>query len=141
MDAPLKWLDLGQQCDHCSGKILERSSRNEDDWLATYKECQRCGCQWSLSDDLIRVGTEDSCEKQWWSDNNSRTMWRPPDWPTGVWVVIIGLGLILLFPPTRILLLRLAFTATALLRSVFSLIFIIAIGWFIYQLGKSTRWW
>ncbi len=57
-----KWKDSGFDCDHCGGEILERTDRETGQADFICYQCRECGCQWTLSGDVLRVGSGTHCK-------------------------------------------------------------------------------
>lgn len=125
------WEDSGYDCDHCGGEILLRTDRETGQPDAVCYQCRECGCQWTLSGDVQRVGSLSNCRTAYkdrvdtppvnWQDLLSRRLW-----------VILALvaGVVLL-----------RFGGGAALRFLLPLLLIGVAAFLLVRYGRTQMWW
>lgn len=55
------WEDAGYDCDHCGGRILQRTDRETGLRDRSCFQCEQCSCQWTLERRPLRVGKTPAC--------------------------------------------------------------------------------
>ena len=55
------WIDSGFDCDHCGGRLFRRIDSETGRPDTQCYQCEQCGCQWTLDNQVLRVGTLHSC--------------------------------------------------------------------------------
>ncbi len=131
IDIETNWNDSGFDCDHCGGRVLERTDYETGQPARTCYQCELCGCQWTLSGDVLRVGNRQACISAAKTRNedlpaegsSSRRRWF-------YWGAFI-LGLLFL----------LRFGGFAFIYGLIPLLLIAGAGYLIMQFGKEQQWW
>lgn len=136
------WKDSGFDCDHCGGEILERTDRETGQADFVCYQCRECGCQWTLSGDVLRIGTGHYCK---FAQRERQNEYEPnllPEIPLDInkWLGLLSRSLwILLALIAGVLLLR--FGGAVVIRYLLPLAVLVVGGFFLVRYGKKQSWW
>ncbi|MFQ5398583.1 MAG: hypothetical protein ACE5E7_03200 [Anaerolineae bacterium] len=123
------WEDSGYDCDHCGGEILKRTDYETGQLPRSVYQCKRCGCQWSLDGDTVRVGSGEQCR--------AAQREKQPEIPVPPQLsrrTIVILGILLLIVTLR-------FGGFTLLRLLLPLAVAALIIFSVVRFGREQQWW
>jgi hypothetical protein len=129
------WSETAYDCVHCGGIIMKRIDQETGQADRVCHQCGQCGCQWSLTGELLRMGHSPECRafKQQAENNEwAEILGKLPQWPRNPWVYV-GLALIVFLLFARLGLIAL------LIRVSLPLLVIALIVWLIWQSIKQSR--
>jgi len=86
------WEDSGYDCDHCGGQIYKRTDIETGQPPVVCYQCCKCGCQWTLPGDVLRVGNLPTCVG---AQRRRQKEQDRPDWQA-VWSRRLVIGLLVL---------------------------------------------
>lgn len=125
------WEDSGYDCDHCGGEILLRTDKEAGRPDEVCYQCRECGCQWTLSGDVQRVGNSANCT----AAHKERAETPTVDWQSLVarrwWIlaaVVAGLFL-------------LRFGGGAVVRLLVPLLVAAVVAVVLVRYGRMQQWW
>lgn len=124
------WDDTGFDCDHCGGRILQRTDRESGRADVSCYQCEVCGCQWSLDNKPIRTGYKVACRvaQRAREDQNTSEEDNYSKWILVGFVVLAALFL-------------LRFGGGVAVRILLPLI-VVGIGaFFLIRYGRQQEWW
>lgn len=124
------WSDSGYDCDHCGGRILERTDQETGRPLQVCFQCEACGCQWTPEGEVLRVGSAPYCRQ---AQRRRRAIQRQQTAALPPWLLVLGSGLILL-------LIVLAGGMMAL-RFIIPIAITALVATAVYQFGRERMWW
>lgn len=123
------WRDSGYDCDHCGGEIHERTDYETGQPKSVCYQCRRCGCQWSLGGDVLRVGNGRYCQAA--QIKRSNPMSDGFTLPAWLVIVLAVLTLLILVRFGGLVALRYLIPVAIAALVVFSLV----------RLGREQEWW
>lgn len=127
------WEDSGYDCDHCGGEIVKRIDREAGQRDKVCLQCKKCGCQWTPTGAVQRVGSGRHCKRA----QREKAGTRPTDFLLSPRVLIV-LGILLLAAVAR-------FGGFAslfmLLRLLLPLGVLALIGYYVVRFGREQEWW
>ena len=91
------WEDAGYDCDHCGGRILQRTDRETGLRDRSCFQCEQCSCQWTLERRPLRVGKTPACR----AAQRGRAYAAETAQPPYVRWLLIALGVVVLFALLR----------------------------------------
>lgn len=99
IEAETSWNETAYDCEHCGGIILKRIDRETGQPTQICHQCGQCGCQWSLSGELLRVGHGQHCQTAMQQYQTQEILERVPELPGKIpkEALIYGAIAILLF--------------------------------------------
>ena len=121
------WDDSGYDCDHCGGRILQRTDYETGQPPRVCYQCEACGCQWTLSGDTLRVGGQRECRLAAKKSPQAARVRFPR------WVFIVALIVVFLF--------LLRFGGFLLIRLLLPLALVGFIAWSLMRFGREQEWW
>jgi hypothetical protein len=130
VETQTSWKDSGYDCDHCGGQILKRTDRETGQPTRVCFQCELCGCQWTLSGDVQRVGNLSDClraQRQRQAEPVKELS------PFFIASVVIG-GIILLLAIVSI-------GGLVALRFIIPAAIAVFVFVSVYRLGKERMWW
>lgn len=127
--------ETAYDCTHCGGIIMKRIDQETGQADRVCHQCDQCGCQWSLSGEILRIGHSPNCRVAMEQAKGDELLSKWPTllskaWPRTVWVYV-GIAVIAFLFLARFGLLGLA------VRLLLPLAAVALIGWFIWQTVKS----
>lgn len=126
------WKDSGYDCDHCGGRILKRTDHETGQPDQKCYQCESCGCQWTLSNHPLRVGTLPICRSAQGDREAEATSINKLE-PATRWLLIALAGMLVL-ALTR-------FGGGAALRVLIPLAIVGGLVFLFSRLGKRQDWW
>jgi hypothetical protein len=126
-----KWEDSGFDCTHCGGEILKHAHQTIPE-KEHYFQCRQCGCCWSVSGDMIRIGDSPHCQQR--SSQRPSLLQDKRFW----WAVTVA-GILLLFfrfGGTAVL-----GIAATVIRFLIPLGILVLISMVIYWVGRQQDFW
>jgi hypothetical protein len=125
------WKDSGYDCDHCGGRVLERTDRETGQPARVCYQCEICGCQWTLSGDMLRVGSRTACSQAAKvREDNLPADYNPNRRRWFYWAAVV---LALLF--------LLRFGGFAFIYGLIPILLLGGAVYLIMQFGKEQQWW
>lgn len=124
------WDDTGFDCDHCGGRILKRIDRETGQPDFTCYQCEACGCQWTLDNLPLRVGTKRACRR---AQREREGEAQPLEDTYSRWI-LIGLGVI-----AALFLVR--FGGGVAVRVLVPLVLLGVAAYFLIRFGRQQEWW
>lgn len=126
METKTTWEDTGRDCQFCGGQVYRRTDE-EPTRISAYYQCQRCGAQWSLSNQLIR---ESSTTPSSTKDPVQSSLESVPRW---VWIALaVGAAVVAL---------RFSVIGVLLIRYLIPAVFLGIVAGVIYMYGRWLDWW
>jgi hypothetical protein len=124
------WQDSGYDCDHCGGRVLERTDSETGQPARVCYQCEVCGCQWTLSGDMLRVGQRRACADAAKAREDVPVTYTPDRRRWLYWAAVI-LGLLFL----------LRFGGFAFIYGLIPLLLVGGTLYLVLQFGKEQQWW
>lgn len=129
METRSQWEDTGYDCNFCGGQIFKRTDQEPTGLKSSYYQCELCGAQWSMTNQLIREG-----------DRMPQRGTRPPAGRTegrqvASWVwLVLGFG-------AMFLLMRASVVGALLVRFLIPVLFALVVSLVLFRLGREMEWW
>ena len=120
------WEDSGYDCDHCGGQIFKRTDYEIEQRASVCYQCRRCGCQWSLAGNVLRLGRRPSCRTSWPED-------RPSKLPVST-RLLLALGIVLLLALVGL-------GGLAAIRFLIPVAIAVFVVLALVRLGREHEWW
>lgn len=124
------WDDTGFDCDHCGGRILQRTDRETGRPDFSCYQCEACGCQWSLDNKPIRTGRKAACRRAQRAREEQST---PAEDNYSKWILVGFVVLAALF--------LLRFGGGVAVRILLPLIVVGVAAFFLIRYGRQQEWW
>lgn len=124
------WSDSGYDCDHCGGRILQRTDRETGRPLKICFQCEACGCQWTPEGDVLRVGRAPHCRQ---AQRQRRAIQHQQTAVFPAWLWVVGGGLILL--------LIIWIGGLMALRFIIPVAIAALVATAVYRFGRERAWW
>jgi len=126
-----KWDDSGYDCDHCGGRILKRIDQETGRKAEMCYQCELCGCQWTLSGDVSRIGRLQSCHQ---AQRERRASHQTSNsFPVSPVLLAVGGGLLLL--------LLIYFGGLVAIRFLIPIAIAVFVAVAVFRFGRERMWW
>jgi predicted RNA-binding Zn-ribbon protein involved in translation (DUF1610 family) len=130
------WSETSYDCPHCGGIIMKRIDQEAGQPDYVCHQCGQCGCQWSLTGELLRVGNGPHCHlaaAQSADPIDMGEVWgKLPSLPANAWVYAVAALLAFL------ILARFGLVAMAL-RLVIPLLLFAFVIWLVWLAVRSSQ--
>lgn len=125
------WKDSGYDCDHCGGKIMTRIDHETGQPDLIRYQCEECGCLWSESGEVERVGSGEYCK----AAQRARDGRSEPEWTRllsrSLWILLALIAGVIL----------LRFGGGLVLRFVLPLVLLGGAAYLLFRYGQQRMWW